>query len=55
MISSVQFLKVETSNNQQATERFSNGFSSSVLRENHEQDKPALNSLSENTVAMEVT
>uniref|UniRef100_A0A8D3E3B9 Enhancer of polycomb homolog n=1 Tax=Scophthalmus maximus TaxID=52904 RepID=A0A8D3E3B9_SCOMX len=26
-----------------------------VLRENHEQDKPALNSLSENTLAMEVT
>lgn len=26
-----------------------------VPRENHEQDKPALNSLSENTVAMEVT
>lgn len=25
------------------------------FRENHEQDKPALNSLSENTVAMEVT
>uniref|UniRef100_A0A671X5Z4 Enhancer of polycomb homolog n=1 Tax=Sparus aurata TaxID=8175 RepID=A0A671X5Z4_SPAAU len=56
MTTVLQRLKFQTSQKIPASRRKSYHLLSSFpRRENHEQDKPALNSLSENTMAMEVT